>query len=125
MTLADLVKEPLVTIPPEAAAWATLKSAFGNAGLEFHPRFQTQNSLSVVAMVRAGLGVGFVTQLGAAQIMTSGVTSLRLADFEIGRDVGIVTVPGRSLPRAAAIFCKLLREVAPVYSKARAGKGNA
>jgi DNA-binding transcriptional LysR family regulator len=92
--------------------------------LEFHPRFQTQSALSVVAMVRAGLGVGFVTQLGAAQVMTSGVTSLVLADFEIGRDVGIVTVPGRSLPRAAAIFCKMLRKIAPAYSKGRAGEGN-
>lgn len=115
VTLADLAKEPLVTVPPEAAAWATLKSAFGEAGLEFHPRFQTQSALSVVAMVRAGLGVGFVTQLGAAQIMTSGVTSLTLAGFDIGRDVGIVTVPGRSLPRAAAMFCKVLREVAPLF----------
>ena len=120
VTLADLVKEPLVTVPPEAATWATLKRAFVNAGLEFHPRFQTQSALSVVAMVRAGLGVGFVTQLGAAQVMTSGVISLILADLEIRRDVGIVTVPGRSLPPAAATFCRILREVAPSYSKSRA-----
>jgi LysR family carnitine catabolism transcriptional activator len=124
VTLADLVKEPLVTVPPESAAWASLKNAFGRAGLDFHPRFQTQSALSVVAMVRAGLGVGFVTRLGAAQIMTTGVTSLVLADFEIGRDVGIVTVRGRSLSRSAAMFCKVLREVAPTYPKTRA-KGRA
>ena len=113
VTLADLAAEPLVTMPPESAAWATLKSAFGKAGLAFHPRFQTQSSLSVVAMVRAGLAVGFVTQLGAAQVLTSGVTQLTLSDGEIGRDVGIATVEGRSLPRAASTFCKVLREVAP------------
>ena len=124
VTLADLAKEPLVTMPPEAAAWASLKSAFGQAGLEFQPRFQTQSSLSVVAMVAAGLGVGFVTKLGAAQITTTGVTTLALADVEIGRDVGIVTVRGRSLSGAAATFCKTLREVAPSYSKSRASEGN-
>jgi DNA-binding transcriptional LysR family regulator len=124
VTLADLAKEPLVTIPPEAAAWASLKGAFGRAGLEFHPRFQTQSALSVVAMVAAGLAVGFVTNLGAAQIITSRVITLALADVEIGRDVGIVTVRGRNLPRAAATFCKILREVAPAYSKSRARIGN-
>jgi DNA-binding transcriptional LysR family regulator len=96
-----------------------LKSAFGRAGLEFHPRFQTQSALSVVAMVAAGLGVGFVTKLGAAQIITTGVTTLALADIEIGRDVGIVTVRGRRLSHAATTFCKILREVAPKHSKTR------
>jgi LysR family transcriptional regulator, carnitine catabolism transcriptional activator len=123
VSLADLAKEPLVTVPPEAAAWASLKGAFGQAGLEFHPRFQTRSALSVVAMVAAGLGVGFVTKLGASQITTTGVTTLALADVEIGRDVGIVTVRGRSLPHAAAMFCKTLREVAPTYTKARARQG--
>lgn len=116
--LADIAEEALVTMPPEAAAWASLKNAFAKAGLDFHPRFQTQNVLSVVAMVRSGLGVGFVTGLGAAQVMTSGVKRLALSDFEIGRDVGIVTLRGRSLPRAAGVFCKVLREVAPAYSRA-------
>lgn len=115
VTLADLAKEPLVTVPPESAAWATLKAAFGRAGLEFHPRFQTQSALSVVAMVRAGMGIGFLTRLGQAQIVTSDVTPLVLADFEIGRDVGIVTVQGRSLSRAAATFCKVLRDVTRTY----------
>jgi LysR family transcriptional regulator, carnitine catabolism transcriptional activator len=119
VTLADLAEEPLVTVPPEAAAWASLKGAFGLAGLEFHPRFQTQSALSVVAMVAAGLGVGFVTKLGAAQIITSKVTILKLADVEIARDVGIVTIRGRSLQRAATTFCKVLREVAPLFSKDR------
>jgi LysR family transcriptional regulator, carnitine catabolism transcriptional activator len=116
VTLADLAKEPLVTVPPESAAWATLKGAFGRAGLEFDPRFQTQSALSVVAMVRAGMGIGFLTRLGQAQIMTNDVTPLVLADFEIGRDVGIVTVQGRSLSHAAATFCKVLREVTRAYS---------
>jgi len=116
VTLADLAKEPLVTVPPESAAWATLKAAFGKAGLEFHPHFQTQSALSVVAMVRAGMGVGFLTRLGQAQILTNDVTPLVLADFEIARDVGIVTVRGRSLSRAAATFCKVLREVTRAYS---------
>lgn len=118
-SLADLASEPLVTVPPEAAAWASLKSAFGQAGLELHPRFQTQSALSVVAMVRAGLGVGFVTRLGATQITMSGVTSLALADFQIEREVGIVTVRGRNLPRAAVTFCKVLRAVTPAYAKAQ------
>lgn len=115
--LADIAKEALVTMPPEAAAWASLKTAFANAGLDFHPRFQTQSVVSVVAMVRAGLGVGFVSGLGAAQVVTSGVKRLALADVEIGRDVGIVTLRGRSLPRAAAAFCKVLREVAAASSR--------
>jgi DNA-binding transcriptional LysR family regulator len=124
VTLADLAAEPLVTMPPESAAWATLKSAFGKSGLPFHPRFQTQSSLSVVAMVRAGLAVGFVTRLGAAQVLTSGVTQLALSDCEIGRDVGIATVEGRSLPRAASMFCKVLREVIPAR-RANAERGRA
>jgi LysR family transcriptional regulator, carnitine catabolism transcriptional activator len=115
--LADLAREPLVTVPPEAATWASLKAAFGKAGLDFHPRFQTQNALSLVAMVRAGLAVGFATRLGARQINMTGVTALALVDFEIERDVGIVTVQGRNLPHAAAMFCKVLREVAPPFSK--------
>lgn len=56
-----------------------------------------------------------LTRLGQAQIVTSDVTPLVLADFEIGRDVGIVTVQGRSLSRAAATFCKVLRDVTRTY----------
>ncbi|KWV57628.1 hypothetical protein AS156_38620 [Bradyrhizobium macuxiense] len=116
VTLADLAKEPLVTVPPESAAWATLKAAFGKAGIAFHPHFQTRSALSAVAMVRAGMGVGFLTRLGREQIMTNDVTTLALADFEIGRNVGIVTVQGRTLSRAATTLCKVLRDVTRAYS---------
>ena len=119
VSLADIVREPLVTMPPESAAWGTLKGAFAKAGLEFHPSFQTQSALSVVAMVRAGLGVGFLTRLVSAQIVTTGVTPLTLTDCKIERSVGIVRIQGRALPHAAQMFCKTLREVAPSYAKIR------
>jgi LysR family carnitine catabolism transcriptional activator len=114
--LTEIAREPLVTMPPESAAWGTLKGAFAAIGFEFYPRFQTQSALSVVAMVRAGLGVGFMTRLGASQVVTTGVTPLTLMGIEIGRKVGIVRMQGRSLPHAAQMFCKTLREVAPGYA---------
>jgi DNA-binding transcriptional LysR family regulator len=106
-------------MPPESAAWGTLKRAFAEAGLEFHPSFQTQSALSVVAMVRAGLGVGFLTRLVSEQIVTTGVTPLTLTDCKIERSVGIVRIQGRALPRAAQMFCKTLRDIAPPHAKMR------
>jgi LysR family transcriptional regulator, carnitine catabolism transcriptional activator len=63
LRLADLATEPLIGLGPQAAAWSTAKRTFDAAGLTFSPALQTRNSLISIALVRAGFGLAFVTEM--------------------------------------------------------------
>lgn len=40
-----------------------------------------------------------------------------MVDRQVARQCSIVTVQGRRLSRAASVFCNVLREVVPAYSR--------
>jgi DNA-binding transcriptional LysR family regulator len=97
-------------MPPESAAWSTFRHAFANAGIEFKPSFQIRNTFTTLAMVRAGIGVGFATRLMAASIGGAGIKLLPVNDTLLSREVGIVTVKGRSTLPGSRALIEILRQ---------------
>ena len=111
VTMADVAKEALVSMPPESAAWTTIKRAFERAGLPFRPAIQSRNALTIMALVRAGYGVAFVTDLLAGTLPSPGVTLRDLGSVDLHRRIGVISAKGRALPPAVMAFRALLREV--------------
>ncbi|WP_338665248.1 LysR family transcriptional regulator [Pararoseomonas sp. SCSIO 73927] len=108
--LAALAAEPLITMPPQSAAWSNFQDAFAAIGVEFRPAFRTRSALTTLAMVREGVGIGFVTRLMAASVRMTDITLLPLRDAVLGREVGIVTLRGRALLPSGQAFAEVLRQ---------------
>lgn len=123
IALADLAGENLMSMPPESAAWALFRRAFESAGVEYAPSFQTRDSVTIFALVKQGLGVGFVTEMLSSVLDMRGIELLPVRDVDLTRSIGIVRARDRTPSPATAAFCKLLREVAeePRPSGPRAG----
>jgi DNA-binding transcriptional LysR family regulator len=110
MPLAALGTEPLITMPPQSAAWSNFQEAFASVGVEFRPAFQTRSALTTLAMVRKGVGIGFVTRLMAASVRMTDITLLPLGGAVLSRKVGIVTVRRRALVQSGLAFAQVLRQ---------------
>ena len=110
VTMADVAREVLVTMPPESAAWTTIKRAFEQAGLPFRPALQSRNSMTITALVRAGYGVAFVTELLTRTLPSPGITLRDLGCSDLQRRIGMISAKGRAIPPAVAAFRALLRE---------------
>ncbi len=111
VALDQLAGEVMVSMPPQSAAYGTFKRAFAGAGLEFSPAFQTRNPLTVFALIKAGFGIGFVTEL---LLGTQALTGIVLVPVEadLTRSVGIATAQDTILSPAAQAFCGALRDAA-------------
>jgi LysR family carnitine catabolism transcriptional activator len=108
VTMADVAREALVSMPPESAAWTTIKRAFERAGLPFRPALQSRNSLTIMALVRAGYGVAFVTELLAGTLPSPGITLRDLGSVDLHRRIGMISAKGRAVLPAVAAFRALL-----------------
>lgn len=108
VALADFADEPQIAMPPESAAWATLRAAFLKAGHELTPAYMTRYSLTLISMVREGLGVGLVSGLFSRTMDMRGVTLLTVTDAEVRRNIGIIYARDRAPNPAADAFRNLL-----------------
>lgn len=108
--MEDLRGEALLTMPPESAAWTTIKRAFERADVPFCPAMQTRNSLTIMALVRAHYGVAFVTEWLARQLPTAGIALREVSHTDLHRRIGIISMKGRAFHPAAESFRNLLRE---------------
>jgi DNA-binding transcriptional LysR family regulator len=114
VTMEQIAREPLISLPPESAAWGTLKRAFTTAGLPFVPALQTRNLLTKLAMIRAGFGIGYFTEILANSLDLNGVVLLDVAGADLTRQVGIVRARGRTLSPAAEAFRLALLAAMPL-----------
>ena len=119
VTLADVAGEALVSMPPESAAWTTVKRAFERAGLPFRPALQSRNSLTLMALVREGYGVAFATELLAGALPPPGVVLRDLGSGDLHRRIGVISVKGRAPVPAIAVFRALLRETVQFLAPCR------
>lgn len=110
VTMEDLRREALITMPPETVLWTTIKRAFEHAGLAFRPAMQTRNLLTVMPLVRAGYGVAFVNELQARLLPMAGITTREVSGANLRRHVGIIASRGRVPHPAVEAFKILLRE---------------
>ncbi len=116
LSLAHVAELPLICMPPQSAAWTSLRRAFEAAGLPFRPAYQTRNALTSLAMVRAGLGIALVTRMISSVVSPAGVTLVPLKGRPLTRRIGIVTAVGRELSHAADAMRLMLRADAATMS---------
>lgn len=108
--LKEAADYPLLTFPAKSASWQAFTEAFTAAGSTFSPRFQMTSVSTIIAMIRAGLGISLLPRLALTQYNLEGICVLRVAE-KLQRQVGIVTVPGRTLSVAAAALLKAFRSI--------------
>jgi DNA-binding transcriptional LysR family regulator len=105
----ELAKYPLLTMPSQSAVWKTLNDAFAAAGVPFAPSFLTLHQLTLLSMVKAGLGVTVLPQLSLKLMNMEGLAVTRIRPPGLYRDVGLTTAHGRAIQPAAQKLMNALR----------------
>jgi DNA-binding transcriptional LysR family regulator len=122
--LDELRDEMFVTIPPRCASWDEFVRTLPANESSFRPVLQTRNPFAVLAIIAAGLGIGFLPRMLADTLNLDNVVLLPMAEKDLSRDIGITTLKGRALSPAATAFIETLRHVAkersPPVGRARA-----
>lgn len=109
VTLAEVASERLMSMPSASAAWATLARAFATQDLPFSPVFKTQDLVTMLSLIKQGLGVGFVPAMMSSVINMDGLTFVPVEGIDLSRPIGIVRARDRRLSNAADAFQKQLR----------------
>lgn len=109
VALEDLASERLISMPRESAAWATLAHAFAARNLAFAPVFHTRDSMTMLSLIRQGLGIGFIPEMLSSIVNMQGLAFTPAEGVDLGRTIGIVRARDRKLSNAAEAFCRQLR----------------
>ncbi|MBL6456864.1 LysR family transcriptional regulator [Belnapia sp. T6] len=107
LTLAELAAEPLISFPAEARTRRILDGAAAAEGLALRHAATVGQFGTMLALVRAGLGLAIVP--AGAVVGASGLAVRSLAPPGLRREIGLVTLPERALSPAAAGLRGLLR----------------
>lgn len=81
-------------------ARALVEDAFARAGRVLAPRHEAQNAQAVLGMVREGLGIAILPDMGSRIMAAQGLSARRIDDPALRRAIGLVEV--RAIPRSAA-----------------------
>ncbi|PSL03634.1 DNA-binding transcriptional LysR family regulator [Haloactinopolyspora alba] len=114
LTLFELSRRPLITIGSgqEHQEHAfEVHTALADAGLSPRIPVQTNQPQTLVAMARAGLGVGITNLLAASVSDTEGVVVVPLRDVVPHREVGVFWDTSRPMQPATRAFLDLLLQM--------------
>lgn len=108
-SLAEVAQYPLLTLASGTATHELLRTTYAKENLPFEPAYVSFNSISVIAMVRAGFGFAFVPAglLGLFDMQALGTS--RLAPEGLFRESGITRAKGRALQPAAEALIDAIR----------------
>ncbi len=112
VSVADIPTANLMSMPPESAAWALVRRAFAQAGVEYAPSFQTRDAVTLLSLVKQGVGVGLMTEMLSSVLDMKGVKMLSVHDVNLARSICIVRARDRTPTPAAEAICSLLIETA-------------
>ena len=100
--LAQLAGESFIDFPPGWGNRAVADRAFAAAGLDREVPFEAADFTSVIALVRAGLGIAFLPARAAAGV--SDLATIEISDRALRWVVSAAVPTGRRLPAAARAF---------------------
>ena len=111
---ADLAGRPCASFLPEHHIAVALKAAFDNAGVDFDPKFQMQNSAAQYEIIGSGAGFGVFSPLNAwihRQFwLDNNDIGFRRFVPKIAYQFSIITPKRRPLSRAAMAFARVLED---------------
>lgn len=123
VTLRQVARFPLVTMPAGTRTRELLATAYRKAGYLFQPPFESKQMVSLVAMVKAGLGVAFLSENVLPLINMDGLATTQLKDVELRRGISIVRARGKALQPATEVLLQAMREgmrdMKPVVARRR------
>ncbi len=107
IALASLVSHPVVLM---GGLRPLVEPAAHEAGVTLGVRYEAQQILTVLGLVRAGLGVGIVPNIAVPRPLARGIAVLPIVTPALTREVGIITQYGRPLSPIAAELTRLLEQ---------------
>ena len=116
LRLAELAREPLVSMDTQSSVRALVDRALTDAGVAAPPRYEVTYMSSAAALARAGLGIAILPSTAFELDNTRGLAVVPLADRGLVREIGIARKAGRSMSPAAAVFLAALRLAAAKLS---------
>jgi DNA-binding transcriptional LysR family regulator len=112
VSFRDLENQSFVAHPPDGPAWKSLEPSAPRARSETIAPVQTRNPFAVLAMVRAGLGVGLIPRMLTEILNLDGVSLVSLDQEGLDREIGIAVLKGRAQSPAVAAFVDVVRQTA-------------
>jgi LysR family carnitine catabolism transcriptional activator len=112
VTLAALVAEPLILTDPESSVRALFDRACAARGIAVSAAYEATYISTVLALVRAGLGVGVLPASSVEAGGDPGLVARPVTDADLGRRIVLVRRAGRSISPAAEAFVEALAAAA-------------
>ncbi|MGS0753596.1 LysR family transcriptional regulator [Roseateles sp. GG27B] len=109
---------PHVSMPLPTSVRQYADKAFLQNGLSFAPQYEVEHLATINAMVAAGLGVAALPELAALVARGPRVVKRPLLAPVMMRQLGLVTLRGRSPSPAAAALIEMLKEATQALLKA-------
>jgi DNA-binding transcriptional LysR family regulator len=112
LQLADLAGQPWLSVARTSRNRQVLDHYFTAAGRSPQAWLEVGHVATLLAMVEAGLGVGIVPSMAVPRGHRS-VAAVKLADVELAREIGLLTLKGRRLTPVAQRFYDHLKKLLP------------
>ncbi|WP_161993489.1 LysR family transcriptional regulator [Muricoccus nepalensis] len=118
--LAAVADQPIVLM---GGLRPMMEEAARRSGLALPVRHEAQQILTVLGLVRDGLGVGIVPGIAVPDPLEEGLSALPLGGPGLHREIGIITRAERPLPPVATALVALLRRCLSPAAAARPRPG--
>jgi DNA-binding transcriptional LysR family regulator len=118
VALSGLARRPIVLMGGLRGLLEPIAQA---RGLDLAIRYEAQQILTVLGLVREGLGIGIVPQVALMMQEDETFRVLRIVDPKLVRQVGIITQRGLALSPIAVELTRLLEERIAELEPVRAG----
>ena len=109
VSVADLVREPLIGVSDEDPYGSILARPFREAGLEYRLSIRARFAQTVVSLVRHGLGCAVIDEFSVAGVYMPGLTRIRLEETTEIR-IHAIQKQGRTLSSYADFARDRLRD---------------
>ncbi|QIS19940.1 LysR family transcriptional regulator [Nocardia terpenica] len=116
--LADLTGIPFVDFPRGYGTRIVIDTAFAAAGVERTITLEVADATMAAALIRAGMGIGFLAQFILDTVGSTGLTTVRIADLDLQWRLYIATPAARPPSAATRALLALIGEIGTSTPKA-------
>lgn len=107
-----LAGEPHILLPRQSNVRFLVDNSFAACGIRIEPAYEVANMVTALGMIRAGLGITFLSRLVLSELNMSDLVALQMNQPRRARTIGLITCADRELSVAAAAYVRLLFEEA-------------